>query len=251
MQLVLSNNRIIAHGENFLAMGGVVINTETGAKYENATIAECNGCPSDIDKVGYEYHAGVFVPCAPFAGNGNNNGYFMEVCESCATPRNSGIPIKGGLKLENLNETLAKQLSKTTLLWENASPYSEFSKQSVYIGGASSNVDFFIIFAVSVVASWGTAAKNTLISAIVPKNASGAINGEVGTTDAWGWVDPLSVKVFRGVYHETVNAGSANENNYLCFGNGYYNQISSNGTIGGRVTYNAAGVPYRIYGVKL
>ena len=94
MQLVLSNNRIIAHGENFLSMGGVVINTETGAKYENATIAECEGgCPSDIDRVGYEYHAGVFVPCAPF-GKGNGNGYFMEVCPDCATPRNSGIPIK-------------------------------------------------------------------------------------------------------------------------------------------------------------
>ena len=93
MQLVLSNNRIIAHGENFLAMGGVVINNETGAKFENATVAECEGCPSDIDKVGYEYHAGVFVPCAPF-GMGDNNGYVMEVCEDCATPRNSGIPIK-------------------------------------------------------------------------------------------------------------------------------------------------------------
>ena len=94
MQLVLSKNRIIAHGENFLAMGGVVINTETGARYENATIAECEGgCPSDINEVGYEYHAGVFVPCAPY-GKGNNNGYFMEVCETCATPRNSGLPIK-------------------------------------------------------------------------------------------------------------------------------------------------------------
>lgn len=93
MQLVLSNNRIIAHGENFLAMGGVVINTVTGAKYENATVAECDGCPSDIDKVGYEYHGGVFVPCAPY-GVGNNNGYFMEVCETCATPRSSGILVK-------------------------------------------------------------------------------------------------------------------------------------------------------------
>lgn len=93
MQLVLSSNRIIAHGENFLSMGGVVINTVTGARYENATIAECDGCPSDIDKVGYEYHAGVFVPCAPF-GVGNNNGYVMEVCTDCATPRNSGIPVK-------------------------------------------------------------------------------------------------------------------------------------------------------------
>ena len=93
MQLVLCNNRIIAHGENFLALGGVVINTETGAKYDNATIAECEGCPTDINEVGYEYHAGVFVPCAPF-GKGDNNGYFMEVCKNCATPRNSGLPIK-------------------------------------------------------------------------------------------------------------------------------------------------------------
>ena len=106
MQLVLSNNRIVAHGENFLSMGGVVVNTVTGARYENATIAECNGgCPSDIDEVGYEYHAGVFVPCAPY-GKGNNNGYFMEVCESCATPRSSGIPIKGGLSCENLGVLL-------------------------------------------------------------------------------------------------------------------------------------------------
>ena len=92
MQLVLSNNRVIAHGENFLSMGGVVINAVTGAKYDNATVAECECCPSDINEVGYEYKGGVFVPCAPY-GKGNNNGYFMEVCENCATPRNSGIPI--------------------------------------------------------------------------------------------------------------------------------------------------------------
>jgi hypothetical protein len=88
MQLVLSNNRIIAHGENFLAMGGVVINTETGARYENATIAECNGCPSDIDKVGYEYHAGVFVPCAPYGVGEGNVGVY---CDDCKTPRDSGF----------------------------------------------------------------------------------------------------------------------------------------------------------------
>lgn len=122
MQLVLSNNRVIAHGENFLPMGGVVINTETGAKYENATISECDGCPSDIDKVGYEYRNGVFVPCAPY-GVGNNNGFFMEVCESCATPRSSGIPIKGGIGRENM--------SIFPLLWENASPGSSFDAQTI------------------------------------------------------------------------------------------------------------------------
>lgn len=125
MQLVLSNNRIIAHGENFIAMGGVVINTETGAKYENATVAECEGgCPSDIDKVGYEYHAGEFVPCAPF-GTGLNGNY-MIACDECATPRNSGIPIKNGLKRENL---LTEDFY--SLLWENASPTSDFLGQTI------------------------------------------------------------------------------------------------------------------------
>lgn len=93
MQLVLSNNRIIAYGENFLVKDNTVVNMESGIEYENATVAECDSYPSDIDVVGYEYHAGVFVPCAPF-GTGDNNGYFMEVCTTCATPRNSGLPIK-------------------------------------------------------------------------------------------------------------------------------------------------------------
>ena len=114
MQLVLSNNRVIAHGENFLSMGGVVINTVTGAKYDNATVAECEGCPTDIDKVGYEYKGGVFVPCAPFPGLGNNNGYFMEVCESCATPRNSGIPIRA-IKFDKIASVIVSSSTKVSV----------------------------------------------------------------------------------------------------------------------------------------
>lgn len=93
MQIVLSNNRIVGYGENFLAMGGTVINTATGEKFDNATIAECDCVPSDIGVTGYEYHSGTFVPCAPF-GKADNNGYIMEVCTECATPRNSGVPVK-------------------------------------------------------------------------------------------------------------------------------------------------------------
>lgn len=90
MQLVLSNNRVLAHGENFLSMGGVVINTETGERYERATIAECEGCPSDIDKVGYEYHAGTFVPCAPY---GVGDGNVAVVChKDCKSLKDSGVP---------------------------------------------------------------------------------------------------------------------------------------------------------------
>lgn len=92
MQLVISGNRIIAHGENFLALGGVVINTVTGKKYENATVAECDGCPSDIDSVGYEYHAGQFVPCAPF---GVGKGNVAVVCgDDCKAVKDSGIPME-------------------------------------------------------------------------------------------------------------------------------------------------------------
>ena len=90
MQLVLSGNRIIAHGENFLSMGGTVINTETGKTYQNATVAECEGCPSDIGEVGYEYHAGTFVPCAPY---GKGNGTLLVACEECASPKNSGVKL--------------------------------------------------------------------------------------------------------------------------------------------------------------
>ena len=89
MQLVLSNNRVIAHGENFVAMGGVVINTETGAKYENATVAECSSYPSDIGKVGYEYHAGTFVPCAPY---GIGKGNIAVLCDNaCKAIKDSGV----------------------------------------------------------------------------------------------------------------------------------------------------------------
>lgn len=100
MQLVLINNRVITHGENFLSLGGVVINTKTGAKYENATIAECDSCPSDIDKAGYEYHAGVFVPCAPY---GKGNGNVAVLCDrDCKSIKDSGIHLNSIGRVETL-----------------------------------------------------------------------------------------------------------------------------------------------------
>ena len=90
MQLVLSNNRVLTYGENFIALGGIVINTETGRKYENATIAECDCIPSDIDDVGYEYRSGDFVPCAPF---GKGSGNVAVLCSrDCKSIKDSGIP---------------------------------------------------------------------------------------------------------------------------------------------------------------
>lgn len=94
-QLVVIGNRIVAHGEDcFADIGGAVICKTDGKAYAGASIVECStDCPEDIDEVGYEYHAGVFVPCAPY-WKGDGTGYFMEICPDCATPRNSGIPIK-------------------------------------------------------------------------------------------------------------------------------------------------------------
>lgn len=90
MQLVVSGNRILAHGEGFLAMGGTVINTETGRAYQNATVVECDGCPSDIGQVGYEYHAGRFVPCAPYGKS--ENGYLPVLCgDDCRATKDSGL----------------------------------------------------------------------------------------------------------------------------------------------------------------
>lgn len=89
-QLVLSGNRILAHGEAgcFLAMGGTVICEEKGKAYPNATVVTHEGgLPADIDKVGYEYHAGVFIPCAPY---GTGAGDILVACEDCGTPKRSG-----------------------------------------------------------------------------------------------------------------------------------------------------------------
>lgn len=229
MQLVLSNNRIIAHGENFLAMGGVVINTETGARYENATIAECNGCPSDIDKVGYEYHAGVFVPCAPY-GLGNNNGFFMEVCESCATPRNSGIPIKNGLKAENMHPDFSpSQIGgmDIKLLWENASSTSGFEAQTITL--KTYDWDFLIIDA-------------KYCSTIVGPTLTDYYLG-VNAYDAGDGYDPE-------FYSRKVSVKSKSS---LYFGPAYnyYLYSSSSNYIYKQTKVPGALVPYKIYGVKL
>lgn len=224
MQLVLSNNRIIAHGENFLAMGGVVINTETGAKYENATVAECEGCPSDIDSVGYEYHAGVFVPCAPF-GKGNNNGYFMEVCKDCATPRSSGIPIKGGIKLVNLAaDVTANNLGgmAATLLWENALPTSGFEGQTLNLSSAA-DCDLLMI----------TSQNGT--SCIMPQ----------GTATIHSFSDIVGSSALEFV-REIVWQGGAPIN----FSSLYYRTIASANAYAVSIS-NPFCTPYQIYGVKL
>lgn len=221
MQLVLCNNRVIAHGSGFVSLGGVVINNTTGKKYENATIAECEGCPADINEMGYEYHAGVFVPCAPY-GKGNNNGYFMEICEECATPRNSGIPIKKGIKLENLNEEVtANALGGTmiTLLWENASPSSDFAAQTITL--ASGEWDFLLCES--------TAGIDIISSETTGISQAVAIDDQVGF-------------YIRGIEEISENT--------ITFKNGDMFSISLSGSIS-RYVGDTYIKPLKVYGVKI
>lgn len=220
MQLVLSNNRVIAHGENFLTMGNIVINTETGARYENATVAECDCVPSDIGRVGYEYHAGNFVPCAPF-GIGNNNGYFMEVCAECATPRSSGIPIKGGIGFENLNPELKEILNSSlvTVLWENAAGLvSTFNEQTVTL--LSDDWDLLLI---------------------QPEKGAATIITESGS---------MIQNLYNDSIFEVAEREVSASGNKVTFSDCRVYLLYSTDSID-RDTKNTRCTPYRIYGVKL
>ena len=129
MQLVLCNNRVLTYGENFISLGGIVINTATGRKYENATIAECDCVPNDIDSVGYEYHCGDFVPCAPF---GKGTGNIAVLCDGdCKSIKDSGMSIADIKWTETITYTGYEQL--------------QFSKlpKLVFISGKNSNSDYY------------------------------------------------------------------------------------------------------------
>lgn len=92
-QLVIRGNRVVAHGEDcFLCMGGTVICTKTGRAFDNATVANITGeIPADIDSAGYEYHAGEFVPCAPFGKGGGNVAVLCP--EDCKSIKDSGLSL--------------------------------------------------------------------------------------------------------------------------------------------------------------
>lgn len=92
-QIVISGTRVLAHGEDcFAVTGNTVVCTNSDKVYDNATIATVEEIPVDIDTVGYEYHAGVFVPCAPY---GIGSGNIAVVCgNDCKALKDSGIPLE-------------------------------------------------------------------------------------------------------------------------------------------------------------
>ena len=89
-QLVLIGNRVIAYGEDcYVVTSEGVKDMTTEKTYSSATVAEYTvDLPSDIDIVGYEYHAGEFVPCAPY---GKGTGTIPVLCDDCKTLLDSGL----------------------------------------------------------------------------------------------------------------------------------------------------------------
>lgn len=95
-QIVISGSRILAHGEDcFLTMGGTVICSDSGRVFQNATVATVDALPADIDSVGYEYHAGEFVPCAPFGIGKGNIAVFCS--NDCKALKDSGLSLSNDI----------------------------------------------------------------------------------------------------------------------------------------------------------
>lgn len=226
-QLVISGNRILAHGEDcFLAMGGTVICPDTGKTFNNATVTVHEGeLPADIDSVGYEYHAGEFVPCAPF-GTGDNNGYFMEACTSCATPRSSGIPVAEFFKKPSM-----------VLLWENASLNSIFKPQTITL--SSDDYDLLCI-----VWAWDFAGTST-----IPKDKNVTFIGKQGAIDENNSAEyggqMLHIDSY-GLSYRKVQA-SGNSVAITTLYTRHWGHIDSEYTEGSSKSI----VPLQIYGVKL
>lgn len=140
MKLALSGKRVIGYGENLIPMGGTVIDTDTNKVYQNATIAECDGCPSDIDLVGYEYHAGNFVPCAPY-GTEDSGGEIMVACDNCATPRKSGVDIQDVHDASKLSRgTLSSDRLPTVPVAKGGTGRSTLTADSFLVGNATGTV---------------------------------------------------------------------------------------------------------------
>jgi hypothetical protein len=79
--------------------------------------------------VGYEYHAGQFIPCAPY---GKGYGNIAVLCnDECKSIKDSGISI----------QDLYKLLATHTVLWQNTS--GNFASQDITL--ASDDWDFLII----------------------------------------------------------------------------------------------------------
>ena len=137
-QLVISGNRILAYGEGecFLQMGEHVICLETASLYQNATVVNYEAeLPEDIDLVGYEYHNGAFVPCAPYGTGTGNVAVFCD--KDCKALKDSGIPLSRMgqvVEMEYVGTgTSSNQNSTSAMLSDNNWTHLTFPAEPVFL----------------------------------------------------------------------------------------------------------------------
>lgn len=210
-QLVVSGNRILAHGTDcFYSMGGTVICPDSERVYQNATIVNCNTIPADIDTVGYEYRSGDFVPCAPF---GVGDGNVAVVCgDDCKAIKDSGLPLS--------------KLQTTALLWENDDPAKKFIGQNIEL--ASAEYDILMVVC-----------NDTTF--YLPKDSEYTVTKTV--------VGVESAIMFTNYYTRTFISEASTVTVYNCYS--YYVRIQQSGAGVDEAEANDALKPLKIYGIKL
>ena len=167
MKIVTKNNRVVAHGGDYIVMGGTVIDTKSQKMFTEATVVECDSCPPDIDIAGYEYHSGRFFPCAPF---GVGSGNLAVVCnEDCKSIKDSGFSIDTFAGMEvlpytgtgyGIERTLEFKTIEPTIVFFQAQKFVTSSKEVLYSG--------YVIggFATAIIIN-SAGAKNTIVGTYI------------------------------------------------------------------------------------
>ena len=250
IQLVISGNRILAHGEDcFLAMGGTVVCHSTGKAYQNATVViHDGGLPADIDKVGYEYHAGRFVPCAPY---GFGDGDILVACEGdCGAPKRDRAKASEVIdQVGDIKTTARHSAGAEWLLCDgsvvDAEKYPELAKlccpditkatlagERIFQGSSSSNNKVYCILCHE--GYWivgGTRYDGTNTYACIAYSES--LSGPWTTVDLWSYAAKTDYSKVGGIaYHNGyfVVAGTG------CDSSSYYARIAYATALGGEWT---------------
>lgn len=114
MQLLLQGNRVVGYGEDFLDIGRGILCPETGVVRLNCTlVTACSELPNDIDSAGYEYHAGDFIPCAPY---GRGQGTLAAFGVNCKKLIDTGIESASLSKLGRFFQTAYTGTNSSTLI---------------------------------------------------------------------------------------------------------------------------------------
>lgn len=148
MQLVLCGNRVVNYGEDCLDLGCGILCPDTEHIHSNCTlVTTCTDLPADIDSVGYEYHAGIFVPCEPYGETvGGNNGWETIGSVSYST---EGYPTNDLILNDKESQNVALTIPYDEAVLDNFSQFRYVIKRGSYfnIRGKNTKSQGLIVFA--------------------------------------------------------------------------------------------------------